>query len=164
MPIGWFFDLSDADNYFANERLETDCWDALDSGDKDKALLNAYNRIFYDPDFSVPTYATATAAQLVILCKAQGEMAYYLCIHLHGGDEDRRKGIQAQGVIRAGVVKEDYAEGWLDKLPVPPFVAAILAPFFTPGQQTFLSGLDRIEDADVHEKISRPTEWDFEDY
>ncbi len=131
MSIGYFADIADAEDYFSDERLETDAWDDLGSGSslKDKAVLMAYNRLYYDPRWSLPTYAGATAAELVKLRKANGEMAYYLALHL--ADEDRRKGIQAQGVIEAGIVKEKYSEGDLMNLPVPPFVIGLLAAWST---------------------------------
>lgn len=133
MSIGYFADLADAEDYFGLERLESECWDDLGSGSggglKDRVLINAYNRIFYDSRWSLPTYASASATALVRLRKANGEMAYYLCQHL--ADEDRRKGIQAQGVIEAGVVKEKYSEAKLDSIPVPPFVVELLSPWTT---------------------------------
>ena len=86
-------------------------------------MINAYNRIYYDSRYDVPTYAGATAAQLVILKKVNGEMAYYLAQHLD--DEDRRMGLRNQGVIKAGIVKEDYKDDSIE-LPVPPFIDALL--------------------------------------
>jgi hypothetical protein len=128
MSIGYFADLNDAEDYFTDERLVTDAWDDLDNDSpyfqKNKVITNAYNRLYYDPRWELPTYAEASATALVRLRKANGEMAYYLAVHL--ADEDRRKGIQAQGVIEAGVVKEKYSENWLDTLPIPPFVEALL--------------------------------------
>jgi len=130
MPVGYFDNLSDANSYFENERLETEAWDDLtDDALKTKAVKNAYTRIYYDPRWSLPTHAEASALILSELQKANAEMAYYLAQHLE--DEDRRKGLQAQGVITAGVVKEQYSETHLMDLPVPPFVIAILKPWST---------------------------------
>ena len=96
MALQWdyFTGLADANLYFTEERLITSAWDALTDANKQKVVHFAYNRMFYDPDYSLPTLAAATAAQLIILRKATGEMAYYVAQHLD--DEDRRKGIQAQ--------------------------------------------------------------------
>ena len=58
---------------------------------------------------------------------AQCEFAYYLFIHVR--DEDRRKGIQAQGVVQANVVGETYDRSFLTKLPIPPFVLAMLSAY-----------------------------------
>lgn len=157
MSIGWFDDLAEAETYFEDERLETEAWDDLQeiSGNlqKTKVLTNAYNRLYYDKKWELPTYAEATAVELVKLKKANGEMAYYLAIHL--ADEDRRKGIQAQGVIEAGVVKEKYDPGWLDKLPVPPFVEALLEDFETDGPHFGAIDLARDEDESVHTKVHK---------
>ncbi|MHA1395737.1 MAG: hypothetical protein ACTSRZ_19730, partial [Promethearchaeota archaeon] len=106
--LGWS-SLAEAEAYFTNERPETDSWDALDDdGDdkKNKVLNMAYNRIYYCPDYNVPAKGSETAAQKVKLIKIQCEMAYYLALHL--ADEDRRKGLQAQGVEHAYIVKEIY--------------------------------------------------------
>lgn len=132
MAIGWLVNAAEAQNYYDTERLRTDCWDDIGAESagsflQSKVLLNAYNRLYYDPRFALPTFIEATAAELVILVKAQSEMAYYLCCHLR--DEDRRKGIQAQAVIKAGIVKEDYFSDMLMSLPIPPFVLALLAPW-----------------------------------
>lgn len=162
MAFGWYNTVAEADDYFLNERLITDCWDDLDvlaSGSvmKEKILVNSYNRLFYDPDYSLPTLLTATAAELVVLRKAQAEEAYYLCVHL--ADEDRRKGIQAQGVIKAGIVQEDYYADWLAKLPIPPFVIALLYPWSVAAnlRPLYAANLERVENepdvnTDVHDE------------
>jgi len=151
MSLGWFDDLAEAKSYFTDERLITTVWDALsDDAAKTKAVKNAYNRIYYSPKYDVPTYAEASAAQLVILKKVNGEMAYYLAQHLE--DEDRRKGLQAQAVIKAGIVKEDYNKDDLMSLPVPPFVDALLKDFKT--AKTFgMVDVDRDEDESVDTEV-----------
>lgn len=145
MSIGWFIDMNDADNYFLTERLETDAWDDLGSGTgiKDKAIVNAYNRLYNDVRWELPTYAEASATDLVRLRQANAEMAYYLAVHL--ADEDRRKGIQAQGVIEAGVVKEKYSEAMLMATPVPAFIADLLSPWSN--EQTF-GAINLVRDED----------------
>lgn len=151
MTWDYFLNQADADAYFTVERYETNLWDSLNAVQKEKAVNNAYNRMFYDPDYSLPTMAAATAVQLVILRKASGEMAQYIAQHID--DEDRRKGIQAQGTIRAGIVKEDYFADWLDKLPIPPFVAALLSSFsLLLGIQK--TDIDRDEDESVDEDVT----------
>jgi hypothetical protein len=153
MSLGWFTDLADAELYFTNERLVTTAWDDLTNAQKSKDLIMSYNRIFYSGIFTVPTYAAATPAQLVVLKKANGEMAYYLAVHL--ADEDKRKGIQAQGTIHAGIVEESYSEDWLAKLPIPPFVEAILSGGGFSSSVGFVIGdLGRNEDYSVHNQDS----------
>jgi len=152
MPLGYFADLDAAKAYFTDERLETSAWDDLEDIYKTKAIVNAYNRLYYHPDYALPAYVEATAAELVYLTKANAEMAYYMCQHL--ADEDRRKGLQSQGVTTAGIVKEVYDKNMLNEIPIPPFVDALLddAGFKT------LSGfgiidIDRDEDESVSTKI-----------
>ena len=156
MSIGWFVDLADAENYFLIERLETECWDDLieDTAihQKQKVIVNGYNRLYYDVQWALPTYITATAAELEVLRKVNGEMAYYLACHL--SDEDRRKGLQAQGVIKAGIVKEDYSEKYLMALPVPPFVAAMLTPWLVNTGFISTANLSRDEEESVKTKVS----------
>ena len=148
MSIGWFSNLANAELYFTNERLVTTAWDNLSTDAlKTKAVIQAYNRIFYHPQYNVPTYAAATAAQLVILKKVNGEMAYYLAQHLD--DEDRRKGIQAQAVTDAGIVKEKYNKDLFDKLPVPAMVAELLDEFDELGEAMAMIPIDRDESKDM---------------
>lgn len=154
MSVGWFDNLVDAKAYFTNERLVTTAWDALVVlGDPTatKAVINAYNRIYYDPRYDVPTYADATAIQLVILKKVNGEMAYYLAQHME--DEDRRMGLRAQGVIKAGIVKEDYKDNSMES-PVPPLLDAILEDAgFMAGKAFGMVDVDRDEDESVDTKV-----------
>jgi len=145
MPPGWLVNLAEGAAYFTAERLETEAWDNLPGAvEQTKVLTQAYNRILYDDRFNIP--AVPTPADLVILKKAQCEMAYYLCIHI--ADEDRRKGIQVQGTIQAGIVKETYDREMLEKLPVPPFVLVLLAPFAI-AAHLLITDIDRDEDKAV---------------
>lgn len=152
MSIGWFDNLANAKAYFTTERLVTKAWDDLSTDTlKTKAVINAYNRIYYNPRYSVPTYAGATAAQLVILKKVNGEMAYYLAQHLD--DEDRRMGLRGQGVIKARIVKEDYKDDSIE-LPVPPFIDALLADEgFTTEKAFGMVDIARDENKSVDEKV-----------
>lgn len=150
MSIGWMANLAEANTYFTNERLETYAWEELaNDAIKQKVLINAYNRLYYDPRFNLPTFAEATAAELVILKKANCEMSYYLAQHL--GDEDRRKGLQAQAVIKAGIVKEDYFSDMLMSLPIPPFVLVLLSPW-KKYKHLFVTDIDRDEDLCVDDE------------
>ena len=154
MSIGWFVDLAEANTYFTNERLETEEWDDLTPAAtlKPKVIINAYNRLYYDIRWTLPTYAGATAVEREILKRANGEMAYYLALHL--SDEDRRKGIQAQATIEAGVVKEKYDKDRLDEAPVPAVVIAMLAPWLTPLTQFGAIDLARDEEESVNTKVN----------
>jgi hypothetical protein len=152
MAWDYFTNQADADAYFTNERFVTDLWDAANPANKEKAVTNGYNRMFYDPDYNLPTLANATADELVPLRKATGEMAYYILQHLD--DEDRRKGIQAQGTIEAGIVKEKYWEDMLTTLPIPPFVAALLWQF-KDTQVVRKTNIDRDENESVDENVTQ---------
>jgi hypothetical protein len=153
MAFGYFLLLADAQDYFDDERLDSSAWDALTSTLQERALVHAYNRIYYHPAYTLPDLAHATPAELVILRKANAEMAYYLCVHLLGGDEDRRKGIQAQGVVRAGIVEETYKEDWLKEIPIPAPVEDLLAPFSVDAHRVFPANLERDEDESVTKKV-----------
>jgi len=151
MSVGWFTNLTDAKNYFIIERLVETAWNALATDAlKTKAVTNAYNRIFYSSKYDVPTYAAATAAQLIVLKKVNGEMAYYLAQHLE--DEDRRMGLRAQGVTKAGIVEEEYKDDI--ELPIPPFIHDILEEEgFTTEKAFGMVDVDRDEEKSVDEKV-----------
>lgn len=146
MAIGWFADLAAAKAWYVTNRLETTFWDdiAVDA-DKTKAIVNAYNLIYYDPRYSVPTFVAATAAQLVILTFANAEMAYFLAEHQ--ADKDSRLGLQAQNVIEAGIVEEKYKK---DAIAVPEDVDNILKKGgFVASKYMYSESIGRDEDEDV---------------
>ena len=152
-----YLTIAAADAYFST-RLFSTAWTSIpvDSGNvkKTAALTTAFDRLFYCGLFSLPTLAAATADQLVILKKAQCEFSLYLLQHL--ADEDRRKGIQAQGVTVAGIVKEQYAEADLTTLPIPPIVSKMLdaAGFSAPAIAPFYAvDIDRREDESVDTSV-----------
>jgi len=147
---GWA-EPSEADLYFTDERQITTLWDALITDDeKNKVLNNAYNRLFYSPDYSLPAAGSETAAQLVVLIKAQSEMSYYILMHLQ--DEDRRKGIISQGVTTAGIVKEVYDKDRAGKVPIPPIVDELLVDF-TELKAFGMADIDRDEDESVNTRV-----------
>ena len=152
MSLGWYDDLNDAKAYFTDERLITTAWDALSTDAlKTKAITNSYNRIYHDSRYNVPTYAAATAAQLVILKIVNGEMSYYLAQHME--DSDRRMGLRAQGVITAGIVKEEYKDDGLIT-DVPPFVDAMLDDAgFETAKAFGMVDIDRDADESVNTKV-----------
>lgn len=152
-----YLNLAEAETYFST-RLFSTAWTGLaaESGDSTKtaALTTAYDRLFYCGLFSLPTLAAATADQLVILKKFQCEMALYLLAHLK--DEDLRLGLQAQNVTVAGIVKEQYKETDLNKLPIPAFIEAGLtsAGFSAPAPSPFHAvDIDRREDESVDTSV-----------
>jgi len=150
LELGWAT-LVEAESYFANERLKKAHWTALaDSDEKNTALNMAYNRIHYCSDYTTPAAGVETAAQSIILIKAQAEMAYYIALHLE--DEDRRKGLQAQAVTAAGIVKEQYDKDKLGEIPIPPAVDALLEDFKAEEAMAIID-IDRDEDESVDTKV-----------
>lgn len=150
--IGWLTDVAEADTYFET-RYKSEAWDDVPEASGDYArtavLTTAYNRIRYHGDFSIPI--SPTVAQLAKLKDAQCEMAFYFVIHL--ADEDRRKGLTAQGVMAAGIVKETYDKDSLNKLPIPPSVTEILKDFYKYGEAMAMIPIDRDEDKKMSEDV-----------
>lgn len=151
VPENGWSTLAEAETYFTDERLSTTLWEDLASNDIKNSCLNmGYNRLIYADDFSIP--AAPTATQLVILKKAQAEMSYYIA--MHNADEDRRKGIQAQGVVSAGIVKESYDKDMLAEIPIPPIVKEMMSAFAKYADEIYISSIDRDEDEDVDEDVT----------
>ena len=142
--IGWMTDVAEADTYF-NKRVSDAEWRNLDETKKEAALTHAYNRIYYHKDYTIP--ASPTDAQLAALKIAQCETANYLVIHL--ADEDRRKGIQVQGVKQAGIVKETYSEEDFLRVPLPPSAIDVLLDFYKYGDAMAMIPIDRDEDENM---------------
>lgn len=149
MAIGWLPNLASGTTYFQTERLYFTFWTNLaDDAARTRSIIQAYNRLYYGNEFVLPTYAEASADERIVLRKANCEMAYYIAQHL--SDEDRRKNIQAQGVTRAGIVKESYSEEMLKNTPVPPFVRDMLiAAGFKKTKLFKVVALERDENKDL---------------
>ena len=147
--IGWI-SVANATLYFST-RYGEDVWTAVPevTGNMKKTavLTTAYDRIRYCDEFDIPT--SPTVAQKALLADAQCEVAQYMIIHL--SDEDRRKGLQAQGVTDAGIVKETYDRDNLLKLPIPPIVYHILDSFRKYKSPLYMVDIDRDEDKSVDE-------------
>ena len=111
-----------ANTYMASRLKASDYW-TDDADDNEPALVTAYNRLMGSP---LLTGFPATATQA--MKDAQCEYALYLLQHLP--DEDIRLGLQTQGVIAAGVVKERYGKTPTD-LPFPPTVLSLLKSYTT---------------------------------
>ena len=150
--IGWLT-LAEAETYFTT-RLESGAWTGTDAV-KTAALTTAYNRIRYLKDYTIPT--SPTAAQELILMDAQCELSLYMLIHLE--DEDRRKGLMAQGVAGAGIVKETFVRFGsdvikADEVPLPPIVKQMLNSFYDYNQQLYAVDIDRDEDYTSSEDLT----------
>lgn len=148
MPdIGWVA-LTAADAFFST-RYGCSAWAPLTEEDRTALLTTAWNRILYDPRWTIPT--SPDAATKAKLAYAQELTAWYMYTHL--ADEDRRKGLQAQGVVAAGIVKETYDVASLDKVPLPPDAEAILAALFTTAKPFYVVDIDRKEPCSVDEDV-----------
>lgn len=158
--IGWLATgLTEAEAYFSGERLNSAAWTALGTdAKKTAALTQAYNRIRRCADFDIPAAADLTAAQTSALAEAQLETAYYLA--QHGADEDVRKGLQAQGVNSAQVVKEGYADADLHTTPLPSNVYDILSEFVS-AKPFYAVEIGRDENKGITEDCTDEEELDY---
>ena len=147
--IGWLT-VVEATTYFST-RLNSDLWTAATDANKTAALTTSWKRILYLKDYTIPS--SPTAAQEAVLADAECELALYLLLHLE--DEDRRKGLQAQGVTAAGIVKEGYGSDSLNEIPVPSLVMQMLDSFAAYKNTPFYSvDIDRDEDEAVSEDVT----------
>lgn len=154
MAIGYFGDLAEADALIAARRLNITPWTkiAVDAR-REAALLQAYDRIYHSKEFIVPTLAEAEVDELPTLKLAQAEFAFYLAIH--ASDEDRRKGLEAQAVQEAGIVKEVYDRDKLYDTAIPQFVRDILCAYLAgvPGTEFGIVDLARDENEAANTKV-----------
>lgn len=140
MPFTDWVSLSEAKDFFYY-RPGAEDWAQASDLIQTKYLTASYNRIYFDPRWTIP--ATPSAAQKIKLAYATELTAWYMYQHIE--DEDRRKGLQAQGVISAGIVKENYSAEMLSAIPLPPEALAILDSFFTSAKPFYPIDIDRRE-------------------
>lgn len=140
----WISD-EDAESYF-DDRLNADVWTELtDPSDdyhasKKRALITAYKQLNSGIFSGLP----GTVSQN--MKDAQCEQALFLL--QHGSDADARKGIQAQGVVAAGVVKEQYDVDRMNKTPICAAAMELLKEYYKPVGSGFFSGAaERDEDS-----------------
>ena len=110
-----------ANTYFEARIKGGDYW-TDGAADNKQALITAYKWLNAG-SYSFPT----TPVQ--VMKDAQCEMALFLL--QHQPDLDLRMGLQAQGVIVAGVVKERYKDDNYVELPIPPIVQKLLEDYST---------------------------------
>lgn len=127
-----------ANTYFGERMGAGDYW--VDGAtDNIPALITAY-RWLNAGRFTFPTTITQPIKD------AQCEMALFLL--QHQPDLDLRMGLRAQGVIVAGVVKEQYKNSDCVELPVPPIVARLLSGYDT-DRAIYLINIERNEEEGV---------------
>lgn len=133
---GWVT-LVEAETYMAARLGSSKYWNTNTS--KIAALTTAYNFLIvssYDFPIEVSTN----------MKNAQCEMALFLLQHLE--DMDARMGLQAQGVVSAGVVEESYREDATGEMPIPATVKKLLSVYETDkGMQ--VSDIERDDNEDV---------------
>ena len=127
-----------ANTYFDDRLRASDYW--TDGADDNSPALITVFKWLNAGGYSFP----ATAVQS--MKDAQCEMAFFLL--QHQPDLDLRMGLQAQGVIAAGVVKERYKDDNFVELPVPPLVKELLEAYET-DRPIFMVNLERNEEEGV---------------
>ncbi len=128
-----------AANTYMGNRLDADSYWVDEEPDNVRALITAYKWLNAG-SYSFPT----TPVQ--VMKDAQCEMALFLI--QHQPDLDLRMGLQAQGVIAAGVVKERYKDDNYVELPIPPIVKKLLEDYSTE-RPVYLINIERNENESV---------------
>lgn len=128
-----------AANTYFEARIHGDDYWTDGASDNIPALITAY-RWLNAGAFSFP--ATATQPMM----DAQCEMAFFLL--QHQPDLDLRMGLQVQGVIQAGVVKEKYKGDNTVEMPIPPIVDQLIGNYAT-DSPVFLVNIERNEEESV---------------
>ena len=128
----------EANTYFDARIFSSDYWTEA-ATDNVPALITAYKWLNAGK-YTFPTTATQPIKD------AQCEMAFFLL--QHQPDLDLRMGLQAQGVIAAGVVKERYKDDNYVELPIPPIVEQLLEDYDTESP-VYLVNIERNEEEGV---------------
>ncbi len=131
---------AEANTYFDARVKSGDYW-TDGASDNIPALITAYNWLMAGK-YSLS--ASTSAAQPIK--DAQCEMALFLL--QHQPDLDLRMGLQVQGVIAAGVVKERYKDDNTIEMPIPPIVQQLLQDYDT-DRPVYLVNLERNEEEGV---------------
>lgn len=127
-----------ANDYMESRMGASSYWED-GSEDNEAALITAYKWLNAG-SYSFPTTPVQTMKD------AQCEMALFLL--QHQPDIDLRMGLQAQGVIVAGVVKERYKDDNYVELPIPPIVKKLLEDYSTE-RPVYLINIERNENEGV---------------
>lgn len=131
---------TEMDAYFLTRFGASDIWDDLTNLQKRSAMITAYKRIVSHFE-NLP--ATATAG----MKDAQCEMALFIAIE--GLDTMRRQGLQAQGVVQAGIAKEGYDPAARGAIAFPPEVLTLLKDYTARDDGAFAGEVSRDDTEDV---------------
>ncbi len=126
-------------NDFMESRMGAAEYWADGESNNEAALITAYKWLNAG-DYSFPDTATQAMKD------AQCEMALFLL--QQQPDLDLRMGLQVQGVISAGVVKERYKFDNSVELPIPPIVQELLLQYST-DRPVYLINIERNEEEGV---------------
>lgn len=127
-----------ANTYFDDRLKASDYW-TDGASDNVPALVTAYKWLNAGK-YTFPDTATQPMKD------AQCEYALFLL--QHQPDLDLRMGLQAQGVVAAGVVKERYKDDNYIELPIPPVVLKLIETYDTE-RPVYLVNLERNENENV---------------
>jgi hypothetical protein len=127
---------AEANAYFEARVKAGEYW-VNNAADNKPALVTAYKWLM-SGKYSL---AASISAEQPIK-DAQCEMALFLL--QHQPDLDLRMGLQAQGVIAAGVVKERYKDDNTVEMPIPPVLQQLLQGYDT-DRAVYLVNLERNE-------------------
>lgn len=145
---GWVT-VAEADTYFSTRYGASSYWGTSipSSSNKIAALTTAYNQLVGCNLFEFPDTATQS------IKNAQFEQALFIVIHQ--GDIDRRIGLQAQGVVAAGIVKETYKDGAGEEIPISPIAKRMLeyAGCLTARKMAYVMDIERDEDYDTDDNV-----------
>lgn len=134
--------LADAEIYMASRYGADEFW--TEDTNKVAALVTAYKKIVDSGVFSdLPDTANSNMKD------AQCEMALFIVCE--GADLLRRQGLQAQGVVGAGIVKETYDPKMRGQIAFPPEVLKLLEAYAGDyGTNFFCDDLTRDDVEDVN--------------
>lgn len=136
--------LADADEYFSTRIGSENIWnEELDEEKREASLITSFNVLLNCGLFTLVASDTSSNVK-----NAQCEMALFLLVH--GEDIDKRKGLQAQGVVSAGIVQESYDKDKLYDIPIPNIVRGLLKDSMTQ-QGIYVAPAKRDDDKEVNE-------------
>ncbi len=126
-------------NAFFNSRIYASDYWVNGNANNEPALITAYNWLNAG-NYDFPAVATQAMKN--------AQMEYALFLLQHQPDLDLRMGLQAQGVVAAGVVKEKYKDDNYVELPIPPIVQKLIEDYET-DRPVYLVNLERNEEEGV---------------
>jgi len=129
--------MDEADTYFSERIGASNYWTS--GADKEQALITAYRQIKNAYNLSAETTDNN-------IKYAQCEQALFLIAF---SDEIfRRASLQAQGVVKAGIVKEDYLKEYMGEVPICAMARNFLKDYDTTGAKVRFVDLTRDEEED----------------